>query len=249
MKELAAVRKVAEPQEVLLVVDAMTGQEAVNVAQGFLEYTEITGIVMTKLDGDARGGAALSIRQITGKPIKFMGIGEKIDALEPFHPDRVASRILGMGDILSLVEEAQQKVDQDKAKKLVQKVRKGKGFDLEDLRDQFTQMEDKVPQPLRIVDSKSEPVCGHVAAVADLAASLDLGAQLADLMHARAARIDLRINNLFDELYSNHLNRANLFDPEQVSVNEIGWGGTTPLRMTSASSRMSATAADTSSSE
>lgn len=141
MDEIKSLHKVLDPAETLFVVDSMTGQDAANTAKAFDEALPLTGIVLTKTDGDARGGAALSVKQITGKPIKFMGAGEKTDALEAFHPDRVASRILGMGDILSLVEEAHQKVDQKKAEKLVKKVRKGKGFDLEDLRDQFKQME------------------------------------------------------------------------------------------------------------
>jgi signal recognition particle subunit SRP54 len=123
------------------VVDSMTGQDAANTAKVFNDTLPLTGVVLTKTDGDARGGAALSVRHITGKPIKFIGSGEKTDALEAFHPDRIASRILGMGDILSLVEQAQENVDQEKAERLARKVRKGKGFDLEDLRDQFTQME------------------------------------------------------------------------------------------------------------
>lgn len=141
MDEIKSIHQVAEPTETLFVVDSMTGQDAANTAKAFGDALPLTGVVLTKTDGDARGGAALSVRQVTGKPIKFIGSGEKADALEVFHPERVASRILGMGDIMSLVEEAHQKVDQDKAKKLVRKVRKGKGFDLEDLRDQFTQME------------------------------------------------------------------------------------------------------------
>ncbi len=141
MDEIQAIHRAVNPHETLFVVDSMTGQDAANTAKAFGDALPLTGVILTKTDGDARGGAALSVRQITGKPIKFIGSGEKTDALEAFHPERIASRILGMGDILSLVEEAQQKVDQDKAKKLVQKVRKGRGFDLEDLRDQFTQME------------------------------------------------------------------------------------------------------------
>jgi signal recognition particle subunit SRP54 len=141
MDEIKAIHQAVNPHETLFVVDSMTGQDAANTAKAFNDALPLTGVVLTKTDGDARGGAALSVRQITGKPVKFIGSGEKTDALEAFHPDRIASRILGMGDILSLVEEAHQKVDHDKAKKLVQKVRKGKGFDLEDLRDQFAQME------------------------------------------------------------------------------------------------------------
>ena len=141
MDEIKRVHAAAKPVETLFVVDSMTGQDAANTAHAFGEALPLTGVILTKTDGDARGGAALSIRQITGKPIKFMGIGEKIDALEPFHPDRVASRILGMGDVLSLVEEVQQKVDHKKAEQLAKKVRKGKSFDFNDLKDQFEQMQ------------------------------------------------------------------------------------------------------------
>ena len=141
MDEIKRVHAAAKPVETLFVVDSMTGQDAANTAHAFDEALPLTGVILTKADGDARGGAALSIRQITGKPIKFMGIGEKIDALEPFHPDRVASRILGMGDVLSLVEEVQQKVDHRKAEQLAKKVRKGKSFDFNDLKDQFEQMQ------------------------------------------------------------------------------------------------------------
>jgi len=140
MTEIQAVHKAANPIETLFVVDSMTGQDAVNSAKAFDEALPLTGVILTKTDGDARGGAALSIRQVTGKPIKFMGIGEKIDGIEAFHPDRVASRILGMGDVMTLIEEAEQKVDKDKAEKLVKKLRKGKGFDLGDYRDQVAQM-------------------------------------------------------------------------------------------------------------
>jgi signal recognition particle subunit SRP54 len=141
MDEIKRVHAAANPVETLFVVDSMTGQDAANTARAFDEALPLTGVILTKTDGDARGGAALSIRQITGKPIKFMGIGEKIDALEPFYPDRVASRILGMGDVLSLVEEVQQKVDHKKAEQLAKKVRKGKSFDFNDLKDQFEQMQ------------------------------------------------------------------------------------------------------------
>jgi signal recognition particle subunit SRP54 len=128
------------PLETLFVVDSMTGQDAANTAKAFNDALPLTGVILTKTDGDAKGGAALSIRQITGKPIKFMGIGEKIDALEPFYPDRVASRILDMGDILSLVEKAESTIDKDKAKSLVNKMKKGK-FDLEDFLDQLEQIQ------------------------------------------------------------------------------------------------------------
>lgn len=141
MAEIKEVHAAVGPHETLFVVDAMTGQDAANTAAAFNDALPLTGIVLTKTDGDARGGAALSVRQITGKPVKFMGAGEKVDALEPFHPDRVASRILGMGDVLSLVEEVHRKVDQDEAQKLVSKIRKGRGFDLEDFRSQLEQMQ------------------------------------------------------------------------------------------------------------
>ena len=118
----------------------MTGQDAANTAKAFNEALPLTGVILTKTDGDARGGAALSVRHITGKPIKFLGMGEKVDALEPFHPERVASRILGMGDVLSLIEEVERKVDKDKAQRLAKKVQKGKGFDLQDFKEQLEQM-------------------------------------------------------------------------------------------------------------
>jgi signal recognition particle subunit SRP54 len=140
MEEIKEIHAAINPVETLFVVDSMTGQDAANTARAFNEALPLTGVILTKADGDARGGAALSIRQITGKPIKFIGVGEKTDALEPFHPDRIASRILGMGDVLSLVEEVSRKVDQDKAAKLAQKLKKGKGFDLEDFREQMLQM-------------------------------------------------------------------------------------------------------------
>lgn len=141
MDEIKALHKAINPIETLFVIDAMIGQDAVNTAQAFNEALPLTGVILTKTDGDARGGAALSVRQITGKPIKFMGVGEKTDALEPFHPDRIASRILGMGDVMSLIEEAEQKIDKEKAARLVQKVQSGKRFNLEDLRDQLQQMQ------------------------------------------------------------------------------------------------------------
>lgn len=141
MAEIKAVHAAVNPHETLFVVDAMTGQDAANTAQAFNEALPLSGIVLTKTDGDARGGAALSVRQITGCPVKFLGVGEKSDALERFHPDRLASRILGMGDVLSLVEEVQRKVDAKETQRLAGKLAKGKGFDLEDLRSQLQQME------------------------------------------------------------------------------------------------------------
>ncbi len=140
MGEIKQVHAAAKPIETLFVVDSMTGQDAVVSAKAFDEALPLTGVILTKTDGDARGGAALSIREVTGKPIKFLGIGEKIDGIEAFHPDRIASRILGMGDVMTLIEEAEQKVDKEKAEKLVKKLKKGKGFDLEDYRDQVQQM-------------------------------------------------------------------------------------------------------------
>ncbi len=140
MSEAAQVQAAVAPQETLFVVDSMAGQDAVNAARAFHDALALTGVVLTKIDGDARGGAALSVREVTGVPIKLVGRGEKLDALEAFHPDRMASRILGMGDVLSLVEEVERKVDQDKARALAGKLKKGKGFDLADLRDQLGQM-------------------------------------------------------------------------------------------------------------
>ena len=141
MDEIRQLHAAVNPHETLFVVDSMTGQDAANTARAFNEALALTGVILTKTDGDARGGAALSVRQITGKPIKFVGTGEKIDELQPFHPERVASRILGMGDVLSLVEDVQRHVDQDKAEKLARKIKKGKGFDLDDFRSQLEQMQ------------------------------------------------------------------------------------------------------------
>jgi signal recognition particle subunit SRP54 len=141
MDEIKRLHQAIDPIETLFVVDSMTGQDAANTAKAFNDALPLTGVILTKTDGDARGGAALSIRHITGKPIKFLGVGEKSDALEVFHPDRVASRILGMGDVLSLIEEVERKVDQKQAQKLAKKLQKGKGFDLEDFRAQLQQMQ------------------------------------------------------------------------------------------------------------
>jgi signal recognition particle subunit SRP54 len=167
MDEIKELHQAIKPIETLFVVDAMTGQDAANTAQAFNEALPLTGVILTKADGDARGGAALSIRHITGKPIKFIGMGEKIEALEPFYPDRIASRILGMGDVLSLIEELESKVDKDKAAQLAKKVQKGKGFDLEDFRDQLVQMKsmggmmgmmDKLPGMSNIPDAMKSQV-------------------------------------------------------------------------------------------
>lgn len=140
MTEIKSLHAAINPIETLFVIDAMIGQDAVNTAKAFNEALPLTGVILTKADGDARGGAALSVRQVTGKPIKFLGMGEKVDALEPFHPDRLASRILGMGDVLSLIEQVERTVDKEKAEKLIQKVTKGQKFDLNDLREQLQQM-------------------------------------------------------------------------------------------------------------
>jgi signal recognition particle subunit SRP54 len=140
MQEAVAVHDRAQPHETLFVVDSMAGQDAVNAATAFGQRLPLTGVILTKADGDAKGGAALSVREVTGRPIRFIGVGEKTDALEAFHPERMASRILGMGDVLTLVEEIEAKVSKDKADKLATKLRKGRGFDLADLRDQLEQM-------------------------------------------------------------------------------------------------------------
>ena len=141
MKEIKSLQNSINPTETLFVVDAMTGQDAANTAKAFSDVLDLTGVVLTKIDGDARGGAALSVKTITGKPIKFQGVGEKMDALEPFHPDRVASSILGMGDVLSLVEEVERKIDKKEAEKLAKKVATGNKFTLEDYQSQLMQMQ------------------------------------------------------------------------------------------------------------
>ena len=151
MDELKRIKGKVEPHEILLVVDAMTGQDAVNVAKSFHELLDITGVILTKLDGDTRGGAALSVRAVTGRPIKFAGVGEKLEDLEVFHPDRMASRILGMGDMLTLIEEAESKLDRKKAEEMAEKLSQNK-FDLNDLLDQFNQV--KKMGPLKSVISK-----------------------------------------------------------------------------------------------
>ncbi|MGH8498360.1 MAG: signal recognition particle protein, partial [Methylococcales bacterium] len=140
MLEIKALHAAVDPIETLFVVDSMTGQDAANTAKAFNEALALTGVILTKTDGDARGGAALSVRQVTGKPIKFIGVGEKSDGLELFHPDRIASRILGMGDMLSLIEEVERKIDRKAAEKLAKKIKKGKSFDLADFKDQILQV-------------------------------------------------------------------------------------------------------------
>jgi signal recognition particle subunit SRP54 len=169
MSEIKALHAAIKPVETLFVVDAMTGQDAANTAKAFAEALPLTGVVLTKTDGDARGGAALSVRYITGQPIKFVGVGEKPDGLDVFHPDRAASRILDMGDVLSLVEQVEQQVDKDKAAKFAEKVAKGKKFDLNDMRDQLEQMQnmggiaglmDKLPGMGQIPDHVKSQVTG-----------------------------------------------------------------------------------------
>jgi len=161
MREIAELHAALKPIETLFIVDAMQGQDAVNVARAFNERLPLTGVVLSKLDGDARGGAALSVRQVTGQPIKFAGVGEKLSGLEPFHPERMAARILGMGDILSLVEEAHAKIDLEEAKRVADKVKKGKGFDLEDFKQQVAQMK-KMGGVASLIDKLPAQLAGQV---------------------------------------------------------------------------------------
>ncbi len=179
MAEIKALHQAVKPVETLFVVDAMLGQDAVNTAQAFNEALPLTGVVLTKMDGDSRGGAALSVRQVTGKPIKFIGVGEKIDGLEAFHPDRIASRILGMGDVLTLVEDVQKGIDEEIAAEMAKKLRKGKGFDLNDFKAQIQQMRNmgglenmmsKMPGELgqlskQIPEGTAEKAMAHVEAI------------------------------------------------------------------------------------
>ncbi len=178
MKEIKSLQNSISPTETLFVVDAMTGQDAANTAKAFSDALDLTGVVLTKVDGDARGGAALSVKTITGKPIKFQGVGEKMEALEPFHPDRIASSILGMGDVLSLVEEVERKVDKKEAEKLAKKVAKGNKFTLEDFQSQLLQMQnmggmasmmDKLPGmsnlPDMVKDQVNDKSTGRMLAV------------------------------------------------------------------------------------
>ena len=170
MAEIKELHQLLKPIETLFVVDAMQGQDAVNTARAFGETLPLTGVVLTKLDGDARGGAALSVRHVTGKPIKFIGVSEKVDGLEPFHPERMASRVLGMGDVLSLIEQAHKNVDMDEAKKLADKIKSGKTFDLDDFKAQMQQMRnmggmgalmDKMPAQLAGMAGKVDPEQGE----------------------------------------------------------------------------------------
>ncbi len=172
MAEIADLHGRVSPTETLFVVDSMTGQDAANTAKAFAEAVPLSGVVLTKVDGDARGGAALSVRQVTGRPIKFLGIGEKSDKLEVFHPDRIANRILGQGDVLSLIEETSRKVDQEKAAKLAEKLKKNKRFDLADFREQMEQM-----QNLGSVESLLEKLPGGAQMQAQLK-NVDTGRQV-----------------------------------------------------------------------
>jgi signal recognition particle subunit SRP54 len=161
MREIAELHALLKPVETLFIVDAMQGQDAVNVARAFNERLPLTGVILTKLDGDARGGAALSVRHVTGKPVKFAGVGEKLTGLEPFYPERMAARILGMGDILSLVEEAHAKIDLEEAKRVAEKVKKGKGFDLEDFKQQLGQMK-KMGGVASLLDKLPAQLAGQI---------------------------------------------------------------------------------------
>lgn len=172
MAEIKALHERLKPVETLFVVDAMTGQDAVNTARAFSEALPLTGVVLTKLDGDARGGAALSVRYVTGAPLKYIGVSEKVDGLEPFHPERMASRILGMGDVLSLIEQAQKNIDLEEARKLAEKVKSGTSFDLEDFKAQMQQMRnmggvgafmDKLPAQMAQMTAKVNPEDGDRA--------------------------------------------------------------------------------------
>ncbi len=170
MEEMQGLKRLLNPQEILFVADAMTGQDAVNSANEFHKKLTLTGVVLTKMDGDARGGAALSIRNVTGQPIKFIGVGEKYDALEPFHPDRIVGRILGMGDVLSLIEKAQEKLDQKKSEEFAKKALSGDGFSLEDFRDQLRQIK-KLGSLQSIV--KMLPSIGPFAGIQNMADKVD----------------------------------------------------------------------------
>jgi signal recognition particle subunit SRP54 len=181
MREIAELHAAVKPVETLFVVDAMQGQDAVNTARAFRDALPLTGVILTKLDGDSRGGAALSVRQVTGAPIKFAGVSEKIDGLEVFHPERMASRILGMGDVLSLIEDAHKNVDVEQAKKLAKKVKSGKGFDLDDFKSQIEQM---------------RKMGGLAALVDKLPAEIARAAQGASLDEKRVARLEGIINSM-----------------------------------------------------
>jgi len=192
MAEIAALHAALEPAETLFVVDAMQGQDAVNVSKAFSERLPLSGVVLTKLDGDARGGAALSVRHVTGKPVKFVGTGEKLSGLEPFHPERMASRILGMGDIVSLVEEAHKQVDVEEARQLADKLNKGKGFDFEDFKAQIQQM-NKMGGLAALVDKLPAQLAGGVkpAQLADAKPMRRIEGIINSMTRAERARPDI----------------------------------------------------------
>jgi signal recognition particle subunit SRP54 len=195
MQEIRQLHALLDPVETLFVVDAMSGQDAAQTARAFDAALPLTGVILSKADADSRGGAALSVRAVTGKPIKFLGVGEKTDALEAFHPERVASRILGMGDILSLIEEAERKLDRDKAEKLAKKLKKGgRGFDLEDFRDQLQQMK----------------------SMGGLSAMLDKLPGMAGLAQAAQARIDVRSFSRMEAIINSMTPRERR-DPEMLN--------------------------------
>src|SRR5690242_6175650 len=192
MAEMQSLKKLLNPQEILFVADAMTGQDAVRSAEEFHNKLSITGVVLTKMDGDARGGAALSIRQVTGQPIKFIGVGEKYDALEPFHPDRIVGRILGMGDVMTLIEKAQETVDQKKAEEFAKKALGGEGFSLEDFRDQLRQVK-KLGSMQSII--KMLPSIGPFAGMQKAADSVDEG---------QITRVEAIINSMTPKERNHH---------------------------------------------
>src|SRR5213082_2331633 len=192
MDEMQSLKRLLNPQEILFVADAMTGQDAVNSAKDFHEKLSLTGVVLTKMDGDARGGAALSIRQVTGQPIKFIGIGEKYDALEPFHPDRIVGRILGMGDVMTLIEKAQEKIDSKKAEEFAKKMLGGDGFSLDDFREQLRQVK-KLGSLSSIV--KMMPSVGPFAGMQKVADNFD---------DKELVRIEAMINSMTDHERDHH---------------------------------------------
>jgi signal recognition particle subunit SRP54 len=192
MEEMQSLKKLLNPQEILFVADAMTGQDAVNSADEFHKKLALTGVVLTKMDGDARGGAALSIRNVTGQPIKFIGVGEKYDALEPFHPDRIVGRILGMGDILSLIEKAEEKIDKKKSEEFAKKMLGGDGFSLDDFREQLRQVK-KLGSLSSIV--KMMPSVGPFAGMQKVADNFD---------DKELVRIEAMINSMTDHERDHH---------------------------------------------
>src|SRR4051794_317991 len=192
MDEMQSLKKMLNPQEILFVADAMTGQDAVKWADEFHKKLTLTGVVLTKMDGDARGGAALSIRNVTGQPIKFLGVGEKYDALEPFHPDRIVSRILGMGDILSLIEKAEEKIDKKKSEEFAKKMLGGDGFSLDDFREQLRQVK-KLGSLSSIV--KMMPSVGPFAGMQKVADNFD---------DKELVRIEAMINSMTDHEREHH---------------------------------------------